>query len=202
MSPKDYIEAVAAELGRLRGRGLLLSPADATLALSWHKAEVPLPAVVDELRRAGRLKSRGAGVRGAAEVGLSLQAIAHSIEGRFRVRTPRVRPSPDAGLAGELLRACPPSLPAREAWQELARRSDELITQGSEAYWTAAVEALRATLRELPRPSRRKVSAALRARMAPRPRGMPTHSYKRSLQLMLLSAASDELGVPPRAFLL
>ena len=53
MTARDYIEAIAAELSRLRGRGLLLSPADAGLALSWHAAGVPLRDVQAELRRAG-----------------------------------------------------------------------------------------------------------------------------------------------------
>ena len=71
MTARDYIEAIAAEFSRLRGPGLLLSPADAGLALSWHAAGVPLRDVQAELRRAGRLKPPA--VRGAAEGGLSLQ---------------------------------------------------------------------------------------------------------------------------------
>jgi len=42
----------------------------------------------------------------------------------------------------------------------------------------------------------------LRERMAPRPAAMPRARYRKSLQLQLLSAASERLGVPPRAFLL
>jgi hypothetical protein len=38
--------------------------------------------------------------------------------------------------------------------------------------------------------------------MAPRPKAMPRALYRRSLQLQLLAAASERLGVPPRAFLL
>src|SRR4051812_33080290 len=82
VSPKDYIEAVASELGKLRGRGLVLSSADASLALAWHAAEVPLEAVLGEIRRGVRLRSRAQGIRGATEVGLSLQSIAPSIESR------------------------------------------------------------------------------------------------------------------------
>jgi hypothetical protein len=201
MSPRQYIEAVALELTKLRGKGLVLSSADAALALSWHRDGVPLDAVLAEIRKGTRLKARAQGVRGAAEVGVSLHAIASAISARCKVK-PSAPKSADAGLAPLLLRACGPQLPARAAWVDLARRSDELLHQGGDAYWTAAVAALRRTLRELPRPSVRKVSAALRSRMAPRPRGMPKQSYKRSLQLMLLAAASEELGVPPKAFLL
>ena len=46
MTAKEYIETVAQELGRVRGRGLLLSSADAQLALSWHAGGVPLAAVI------------------------------------------------------------------------------------------------------------------------------------------------------------
>jgi hypothetical protein len=202
MSPRQYIEAVALELTKLRGKGLVLSSADAALALAWHKDGVPLEAVLAEIRKGTRLKARAQGVRGAAEVGISLHAIAPAIFARTKVKPGASKSGSDAGLGSALLRACGPQLPARAAWVELARRADELLHEGGDAYWTAAVAALRSTLRELPRPSVRKVSAALRARMAPRPRGMPKQSYKRSLQLMLLAAASEELGVPPKAFLL
>src|SRR6266446_10745978 len=68
LTAKNYIETVAQELGRVRGRGLLLSPADAQLALSWHASQVPIAAVIAEVRRAARLRTRSAGVRGAAEM--------------------------------------------------------------------------------------------------------------------------------------
>jgi hypothetical protein len=61
---------------------------------------------------------------------------------------------------------------------------------------------LKIALRELPRSSALQAGAALRARLAPRPRNMPRRRYQRSLQLMLLAASSERLGLPPRAFLL
>jgi hypothetical protein len=64
------------------------------------------------------------------------------------------------------------------------------------------VHALKTALRELPRSAGLQAGAALRARLAPRPRSMPRRRYQRSLQLMLLSASSERLGLPPRAFLL
>ena len=66
MTAREYIEGVAAELSRLRGRGLLLSPADAQLALSWHEAGVPFAEVQAELRRARRLHSAGGPVAAAS----------------------------------------------------------------------------------------------------------------------------------------
>ena len=72
MTAKEYIEAIAQELGRVRGRGLLLSPADVQLALRWHAAQVPLAAVLAEVRKASRLRVRVSGVRGAAEMLVSL----------------------------------------------------------------------------------------------------------------------------------
>src|SRR5213078_1082516 len=84
LTAREYIEAVAHELGKLRGRGLLLSPADA-----------PLAAVIAQVRKAARLKARGAHVRGAADPGISLQAIAQSFEAtvkRARGRKPAEKP--------------------------------------------------------------------------------------------------------------
>ena len=201
MTAREYIEAIAQELGKVRGRGLLLSPADAQLALSWHAAQVPLAAVLAEVRRAGRLRSRAAGVRGAAELSISLQAVAPAID-RLRLR-PVPAQKPD-GLGAQLLRACrSPNLAARTAWESLAGIAEELLARdGADGYWTAAVRALKASLRELPRAEALQAGAALRARLAPRPRGMSRRSYQRSLQLMLLSAASERLGLPPKAFLL
>jgi len=87
--------------------------------------------------------------------------------------------------------------------QELGKvRGRGLLLSPADAYWTAAVRALKATLRELPRSAALKAGAALRARIAPRPAGMARRRYQRSLQLMLLSASSERLGLPPRAFLL
>lgn len=202
MTPKEYIEAIARELGKVRGRGLLLSPADVQLALSWHSAQVPLAAVLEAVRRASRLRSRSAGTRGTAEMLLSLQALAPALE---RMRTPRpALKSAPAGLREELLAAARrPDLAARAAWESLADAAERLLAEGgADRYWTEAVRALKAALRELPRSAALKAGAALRGRIAPRPRGMARRTYQRSLQLMLLSASSERLGVPPKAFLL
>jgi len=199
VTPREYIEQIAAELSRLRGRGLLLSPADAQLALSWHAAGVPLPVVQAELRRARRLKPPTA--RGAVQVGLSLQVLEASIASRLRHRTPV--PAPPLGLAAELLRAArEPRLAARAAWEAVAHGAEELLAAGGDAYWAAALGALRTALRELPRRAVLQLGQDLRARMAPRPAVMPRARYRKSLQLQLLAAASERLGVPPRAFLL
>jgi hypothetical protein len=202
LTAKEYIEAVARELGRVRGRGLLLSPADAQLALSWHASRVPLGAVVAEVRKASRLRSRAAPVRGAAEMLMSLQSVAPAIE-RLCARRPPSPPKPQ-GLCAELRAAArAPGLSARAAWESLADAAEQLLAQdGGDGYWTAAVRALKAALRELPRAAALQAGAALRARIAPRPFGMTRRRYQRSLQLMLLSASSERLGLPPRAFLL
>ncbi|HZX96236.1 MAG TPA: hypothetical protein VFE90_17075 [Myxococcales bacterium] len=200
MTAREYIEAVALELGRVRGKGLFLSPVDAQLALSWHAADVPLSAVLGEVRKAVRLRG-GRATRGAAQLSISLQAVARSVE-RFR---PRPGPQPKAeGLGAELRAACRPAgLAARATWQSLADVAEDLLAHhGADGYWTAAVRALKESLRELPRSASLRAGAALRERLAPRPAGMSRRSYQRSLQLMLLSAASERLGLPPRAFLL
>ena len=205
MTPREYIEAVASELGKLRGRGLVLSPADAQLALAWHAAGVALPEVLGEIRRGTRLLSRGsrAQVRGAAEVSISLQSLAPAIESRRRAR-PILKAAPAPGLAAELRRAAlAPRLAARAAWNDLADRADELLSApGGDLYWTAAIGALRLALRELGGEAARTAGAALRERLGPRPASMSRRRYQRSLQLQLLSAASERLGVPPRPFLL
>jgi len=199
VTPREYIEGIAAELSRLRGRGLLLSPADAQLALRWHAAGVPLSHVQAELRRARRLKAPSA--RGAAEVGLTLQLLEPSIAAHVK-RRPRP-PPPAPGLTGELLRALrSPRLAARQAWEALARSAEELLAAGGDAYWAAALRALQAALRELPRETVLQLGRDLRARMAPRPANMSRSRYRKSLQLQLLAAASERLGLPPRAFLL
>ena len=199
MTPREYIESIALELTRLRGRGLLLSSADAQLALSWHEAGVPLCEVVAELRRAHRLKPPSA--RGAAQVGLSLQLISSAMASRSRRRP--AAPPPSIGLQAELLRAArTPRLAARAAWEALAHKAEDLLAAGVDAYWSDALRALRAALRELPRHAALQVGSDLRSRMAPRPDAMPRALYRRSLQLQLLAAASERLGVPPRAFLL
>lgn len=203
MTPREYIEAVAQELGRVRGKGLVLSPADAQLALSWHAAQVPLQTVVLQLRRAARVRPRAPLARGSTETGFSLQLIAESVQGGIR-RAPRRAAPKDDSIAAQLVSAArKPGLAGRAAWEALAASAEELLAgDGGEPYWTAAVHAFKESLRELPRKSALEAGAALRARIAPRPRGMPRRKYQRSLQLMLLSAASERIGVPPPAFLL
>lgn len=203
MTPRDYIEAVAQELSTLRKRGLVLSPADAQLALSWHASGVPIADVVAAIRRSARLLARGGeSVRGAAQPGISLQAIASEMAARQQRTAPRAKEA--GGLAGELQKAArAPRLAAGKAWQALADRADELLaTHGGERYWSEAIAALQLALRELGSASARKAGAALRERLGPRPKGMSRARYRRSLQLQLLSAASERLGVPPRPFLL
>jgi hypothetical protein len=198
VTAREYIEAVARELGKVRGRGLLLSPADAQLALGWHAAQVPLQTVLREVRRAARLRPK-AQVRGAAEPMLSLQVIAQSIRIPARREKPR-----QTGLREQLRDAArAPGLAARAAWESLADAADDLLAEeGGQGYWTAAVRALKTALRELPRQAVLQAGSALRSRLAPRPAGMARRRYQRSLQLMLLAASSERLGLPPRAFLL
>ena len=202
MTAKEFTEAVARELGKVRGGGLVLSPADAQLALSWHAAGVALADVIAELQRATRLRPRGSRARGAHEPGASLQLVAQSLDRRKKPRRPR--PAQAEGIAAQLRDAArAPGLAARAAWEALADAADELLAhEGGEGYWSAAVRALQHSLREVPREAALQAGAALRSRIAPRPRGMPRRRYQRSLQLMLLSAASERLNLPPRAFLL
>ncbi|TMA26641.1 MAG: hypothetical protein E6J78_12885 [Deltaproteobacteria bacterium] len=199
MTAREYIETIAQELSKARGRGLLLSPADAQLALQWHAAQVPLQAVLTQVRRAARLRPRTE-ARGATDPLLSLQLIASAI------KLPKARGDkrPEANLREELRSAArSPGLAARSDWETLAETAEELLAEGGgEGYWTAAVRALRSALRELPRESVLEAGSELRSRLAPRPSGMPRRRYQRSLQLMLLSACSERLGLPPRAFLL
>ena len=203
LTAREYIEAVARELGKVRGSGLLLSPADASLALSWHADQVPLAAVLAEVRRAAKLRAK-ARARGAAEPPISLRHIAGAIDGKAPVRPTAGRWAPPRSLCDQLLAAArAEGLAARQAWEDLAQTAEELLAlQGGDGYWTAAVRALKASLRELPRKAVLQAGAALRARIVPRPPGMARRPYQRSLQLMLLDVASDRLGVPPRAFLL
>ena len=200
MNAREYIEAVAFELSRARGKGLMLSPADTTLALSWHAAQVPIAQVTAELRKLSRKHPKS---RGAILPPLSLQLL----EARFDGRVQRLRPEPAKGrqaLSQQLLSAAgDPNLAARAAWASLAEAADDLLAHdGGEGYWTAAFRTLKVALRELPRPQALQAGAALRERLAPRPRGMPRRRYQRSLQLMLLSVSSERLGLPPPAFLL
>ncbi len=208
MTPREYIEAVALELGKLRGGGLVLSPADAQLALAWHAAGVPLADVLGEIKRGTRLRSRsaGLGIRGAAEVSISLQALAPGIEATASRRRaqPVRRGAPELGLVAELRRAARvPRLAARAAWEDLADRAEELLLlPGGDLYWTQAIRALLLALRELGSEAARTAGSALRDRLGPRPASMSRRRYQRSLQLQLLSVASECLGVPPRPFLL
>lgn len=202
MTAKQYIEALGAELSRARGRGLLLSPADAALALAWHAAGVPVAQVIAELREAARRTAPRGARRGAVATGVSLQLIAPALASRAR---PTARKGAAQGSLRGHLRAAAQAkgLAARAAWEAVADAADDLLAGGGgEAYWTAAVGALLRALREVPRPRALLAGAALRERLAPRPRGMSRSLYRRSLQLMLLSAASERLGLPPRAFLL
>jgi hypothetical protein len=199
VDPRSYIERIAQELSRARGRGLVLSPADTQLALAWHAAGIRLDDVVDELRRAVRRTAPPA-VRGGTRLGVSLQLI----EGSFATFGGRNKPHPPQtpALSTSLLSASRADVPGRDVWKALASRAEELLSRGAEAYWSEAVEALKRTLREMPRERVREVGRALRARMAPRPAGMGRAVYRKSLQLQLLAASSERLGVPPREFLL
>jgi hypothetical protein len=198
VDPRSYIEAIAQELSRTGGRGLVLSSAEAQLALDWHAQGIPLGDIVAELRRV--LREEGRVARGATRLRISLQLVESAIAARHPRKRPQVA-EPPAFFAG-LLSAARADLPSPELWRSLAARAEDLLAQGAEAYWSEAVAALTSTLRRLPRDRVRALGKALRARMAPRPSGMSRNVYRRSLQLQLLSAASERLGVPPREFLL
>jgi len=198
VDPRSYIEAIAQELSRARGRGLVLSPADAQLALGWHAAGVGLEDVLDELRRVVRRTTPA--TRGATQFRISLQLIEGAFASRRRRKKPLAVQAPP--LSAGLLDASRADVPGRDVWQALAARAEELLSRGAEAYWAEAFSALKRTLRELPRERVRDLGRALRARMAPRPPGMGREVYRKSLQLQLLSASSERLGVPPREFLL
>jgi len=198
VDPRSYIEAIAQELSRTGGRGLVLSSAEAQLALSWHAAGIELEEVLRQVRRAARQVVPAA--RGATRLGLSLQLI----ESSFASRRGLAKGAPEAAesLSAALLRASKADVPCRAAWSALAARAEDLISQGTEAYWSEVFATLKRTLHELPRDRVRGLGKALRMRMAPRPRTMRRAAYRRSLQLQLLSIASDRLGIPPREFLL
>lgn len=186
------------ELSRARGAGLLLSPADTALALSWHAARVPLDDVSTQVRALARKRPRS---RSSLAQPISLQLLAARFDSRTRLQPSANEPQ----TFGDALRAAArdPKLAGRSAWQSVAECAEDLLGQGGgEGYWTALVRALKTALRELPRSQALKAGAALRERIAPRPKGMARRRYQRSLQLMLLSASSERLGVPPPAFLL
>jgi len=155
--------------------------------------------VLEELRRAVR-RTASPAARGATQLGVSLQLI----EGSFAARRGRKKPVPaqTPALSTGLLEASRGDVPGRDVWQSLASRAEELLSRGAEVYWSEAVEALKRTLRGMPRERIREVGRALRARMAPRPAGMAREIYRKSLQLQLLAASSEKIGVPPREFLL
>ena len=205
MDAREYVESVALALSRLRAGGLLLSPVDAQLALSWHAAGVPIEGVLHVLKTGRqRLRAGGARTRGAQPPALSLQAFAFAIQSLARAQ-PRTARAPFAPptLQLQLLQAARrPRLPARAAWEELAGQAEALISASRDAYWTGAIAALRQSLRELPRAAALRAGTLLRSRLARRPREMPRARYRRSLQLQLLCAASETLDVPPAAFLL
>ena len=205
---QEYVEAIARELSRLKGRGLLLSPADSALALAWHAQGVPLPRVLAVLREQGpkllpqpRAAKTGLGAGAAPQI--SLQVFASALSARPPRPPPR---GPNSSLADELLAATSAaSLPARAQWIALASRADELLAGAPDAqreYWSLAVLALRSSFRELGRKAALQAGAGLRERLAKRPPTMPRDRYRRSLQLQLLSSSSSRLGVPPPAFLL
>jgi hypothetical protein len=201
LTAREYIESIAQELSNVRGRGLLLSPADAQLALRWHSAKVPLATVIAEVRKAARLRARSS-ARGAAEMMLSLQCLAPALDRLCARRRPGAAEAQGLGAQLRAATGCP-GLAARAAWESLADRAEQLLAEGGgDGYWTAAVRALKAALRELPRSVALEAGSALRSRIAPRPQAMTRRRYQRSLQLMLLSATSERLGLPPRAFLL
>ncbi|GAC1606257.1 MAG: hypothetical protein NVS4B10_20310 [Myxococcales bacterium] len=203
MTARDYVESIALSLSRLRESGLLLSPADAQLALAWHAARVPLSEVLHVLSTGkSRLRGRGGTARGAQPAAVSLQTFAAAVEARARGARKVACTAATQDLAQQLLQATRRTrLPARAAWEALAGRAQNLLAAGADSYWTEAIAALCASLREMPRASALSAGAALRKRLARRPAGMPRRRYRRSLQLQLLSATSDTLDVPPRAFL-
>ena len=206
VSAQEYVEAIARELSRLRGRGLLLSPSDSALALAWHGAGVPLSRVLAVLREQGpRLLPSKKGVQKgpgrSAAPQLSLQVFASTLSRKVKPAS-----QPIGSLSAELWRAAQwPELPARALWETLAAQADDLLAGDPEAqhhYWSLAVSALLASLLELGRKAALEAGAALRERLPRRPPSMARARYRRSLQLHLLSASSARLGVPPAAFLL
>ncbi len=201
---RQYIEAIATELSRLRGGGLLLSPTDTQLALGWHAAAIPLGAVLEAVRRGQRLKARKR-ARGAGEAGISLSTLAADVEGRAskqrgaaaRVATGR------SSLCDELRAAASaPGLRGRAAWLALAGDAESLLGESSDAYWTRAIAALRSALPELARDQRRALGKTLRERFPRCPPGLSRARYRRALQLQLLSASSSLFALPPASFLL
>jgi len=76
MTGREYIEAIADELTRLR-KGLVLSPADTSLAPAWHASGVPLADILPIMRGGMRLLDRRMRQsRGAPELSPTLQTFA------------------------------------------------------------------------------------------------------------------------------
>lgn len=208
VTAREYLETLAREVGRSRG-GLVLSPADAQLALAWHAAGLPLAEVLALVKKGfSALKSKGGGrARGALELPVSLSAVRGRVEGLLAAsRKSQARLAQLAGprtLSQELLSAAQvPGLPARPAWTRLAAQAEDLLRAGVDGYWSGAIAAVRESLKALPRSQRLAVGTAVRARRGRRPSSVSPARYKRSLQLQMLSAASELFGVPPKAFLL
>ena len=207
MEARVYVEAVAQELSKLRGRGLLLSPADAQLALGWHAAGVPLTEVIRAVRGGTRLLPRTGTQtpRGTGSPMVSLQALASALEARLKdgaAQASRMVSGRDT-LEDELLRAAArPGLPEKARWEKLAREAEGLIGRAPDQYWSAVIDTLLASLRRLPRKERLLAGAALRARIRRRPHALSPARYRRSLQQQLLQASSEALQLPPAAFLL
>jgi hypothetical protein len=206
MEARAYVEAIAEELCRLRGRGLLLSAGDAQLALSWHAAKVPLAEVLRVVRGGKRLLPRtgSRAPRGAGAPQLSLQSLAPAVEALVQASSARIarEVSGRTSLETELLRATQAAaLPERARWQQLARDAEALLQTSPEAYWDAAIGALLASLRRFPKARKAQLGAALRPLSRPK-RRVPPKRLKRSLQLQLLKASSELFAVPPAPFLL
>ncbi len=76
MTGREYIEAIADELTRLR-KGLVLSPADTSLAPAWHASGVPLADILPVMRGGmWLLDRRMRQSRGAPELSPTLQTFA------------------------------------------------------------------------------------------------------------------------------
>ena len=207
MEARAYVEAVAGELCRVRGRGLLLSAADAQLALAWHAAGVPLPELLRVVRGGARLlpKTGTSTPRGAGSPQVSLQALAPAVEALVKEGAARAarQVSGRTSLESELLRAAQsPGLPERPRWEQLAREAEALLGRSPESYWDAAVSALLASLRRFPRERRLQLGAVLRDRASRPRRAVTAARFRRSLQLQLLRASSELFDVPPAPFLL
>lgn len=205
---REYIETLAREVGKTGG-GLVLSSADAQLALTWHAAGLPLAEVLALVKKGFvALKSKGGGrARGVHAQPLSLSAVRGRVEGLLLASKKRQARMAQLGaprtLSDELLSAAlSPGLPARALWTRLAAQADVLLSSGRDGYWSGAIAALCESLKALPKAQRLAVGMAVRARRGRRPARVSPARYRRSLQLQMLSAASELYGVPPKAFLL